>query len=426
MNFLEKILLPFCAILIFPGLLIGQTEERQDSERQVQVLPVFFVPKGQAKPTAKETALLQRHLKWSQRRYREMLNGESTFEIAGKRPEIYMARRPLEFYRQQPQEAAPDMADELLRWKKTDRFACNYIFLAVVMNSKDRFPKGGGRPFNGGVNTGGGIVKMSSRNLDESPNFQSTLQHELGHSFGLVHVDAYGYDMKRNKSIMAYNKQHHTKKFKPAKQPGELIPEDYRLLALNSLVLKDLEFNESKHLPSGYKLQDKIATLSPMEIPNHPDGIKVTTEDGETNRSSVQNVVHARIRTSIDRGEIEYDRKTMWHSEKLKTGWATITLEFPEKVTLDKVAVYSQHSGKAHAAVAAKLLTVDAKGKSELRSEIQMPEQDAVMELKPETSKVWQLQLKAGKSGRVVIRGLRFFHKGVELFPPRIPIEAEK
>ena len=63
MNLLEKILLPFCAILIFPGLLIGQTEERQDSERQVQVLPVFFVPKGQAKPTSKEIALLQRHLK---------------------------------------------------------------------------------------------------------------------------------------------------------------------------------------------------------------------------------------------------------------------------------------------------------------------------------------------------------------------------
>lgn len=396
----------------------------QDSERQVKVLPVFFVPKGQPKPTRAEAVGLQRHLNWTQRRYREMLNGHSTFEIEGDRPEVYMAQKRLDFYRKQPEGGAPAMVDELLRWKKTDRFSCNRIFLAVMMNPKDKFPKAGGRPFNGGFNTGGGIIKMPSYGLNNTPNFQSTMQHELGHAFGLVHVNVYGYDMKKNNSIMAYNKKHHTYGFNPSTQRGELIPEDYRGLAFNSLVFKSLEFNESEDVPGGYKLAP-LRSLKPMTIPNHPMVI-VTTNDGETNGSSVQNLIHARIPVSIDRGEVEFDKKQMWHSDKLKTGWATVTLEFPAKATVDRAMVYSQHSGRAHRAVAAQLLTVDSRGKTKLRSRIEMTAQDGELKFDPVSSKVWQLKFKSGKSGKVVIRGVRFYNQDLELFPPLFPVDAEK
>jgi len=43
--------------------------------------------------------------------------------------------------------------------------------------------------FNGGCNTAGGMEVMSSNTLDRAPNFQSTLQHEIGHALGLPHVD---------------------------------------------------------------------------------------------------------------------------------------------------------------------------------------------------------------------------------------------
>jgi hypothetical protein len=405
--------------LRFPNHSVGQ-----DVDRQVKVLPVFFVPKGEAKPTRAEAVGLQRHLSWSQRRFREMLDGKSTFEIEGDRPEVYMAEKGLAFYRRQPEGGAPAMVDELLRWKNTDRFSCNRIFLAVMMNPKDKFPKAGGRPFNGGFNTGGGIVKLPSYGLNNSPNFQSTMQHELGHSFGLVHVVAYGYDMKRNNSIMAYNKKHHTNGFNPATQRGELIPEDYRGLGLNSRVFKNLKFRESKHVPDDYKLAP-LRNLKPMTIPNHAK-VKVTTKDGETYGSKVQYLIHTRIPKSIDRGKPEFDKKNMWHSGKLKSGWATVTLKFPHKATVDRVLVYSQHSGKAHRAVAVEALTVDSKGKTESRSKIQMHGQDAELQFSPVSSTVWQMRFKAGKSGKVVIRGVRFFGNGVELFPPLIPVKAEE
>ena len=95
-----------------------------------------------------------------------------------------------------------------------------------MMNPKDDIPTPGGRPLNGGFNTGGGIIILSSFTLDRSPYIQSTLQHELGHAFGLPHVDVYGYDMKTNASIMSYDPRHHTKGFTESRKPGKLIPED--------------------------------------------------------------------------------------------------------------------------------------------------------------------------------------------------------
>ena len=293
------------------------------------------------------------------------------------------------------------------------------------MNQKDAFPKGGGRPFNGGFNTGGGIVKLSSHALTKSPNFQSTLQHELGHSFGLLHVDAYGYDMKRNNSIMAYNKLHHTKKFKPSKHSGQLIPEDIRGLALNSHVFKNLEFTKTKHIPNGYQLAT-LKNLKPMEIPNHPNEIKLTTTAGETNGSSVQNIVQNRIRPSIECGKITYDKKSMWHSGTLKTGWAEVTIAFDAPVSLDRVAIYSQHSGRKHAVVAAKLFTLDSARTATRCAQITMSGQDGELNFDLTRSKVWRLELKAGKSKKVVIRGIRFFSNDCELYPPLIPLAAEQ
>ena len=133
-----------------------------------------------------------RHLHWAQTRYREMLRGECTFEIACQEPAVFAAPHELAWYRSKPQGAAPDYAAELLQHFKEDRATCRSIYLIIVMNPHDNFPNGGARPINGGFGTSGGVVTLSSYALDEKGNFQSTLQHELGHSFGLPHVDTYG------------------------------------------------------------------------------------------------------------------------------------------------------------------------------------------------------------------------------------------
>jgi hypothetical protein len=153
---------------------------------------------------------------------------------------------------------------ELFEYFKTNRFDAPFVFLILVLNPRDKFPNGGGRPINGGNNNGGGVIIVSSYAMDDMPNFQSTLQHELGHSFGLVHVDMYGYNMTSSSSIMSYNKAHHTNRFQVSSTPGIFIPEDLRGLALNKKA-----FPHFSYTPEG-KISPKTPALPPMNIPGQP------------------------------------------------------------------------------------------------------------------------------------------------------------
>ncbi len=231
----------------------------------VRVLPVFFVPVDEVMPTNSQITALMRHLTWTQQRYREMLGGRATFEIAGTQPIVYRAREASAFYRAQPEGAAPNYVEELLAYTKHDRYSCPFVFLVLYVSPSQDFPTGGGRPLNGGYNTGGGVVILSSYALDRAENFQSTLEHEIGHSFGLPHVDVYGYSMDNCKSIMSYNRRHWTKGFRPSATPGVLIPEDLRGLALNQRVFPGLQFSRAD-LPAGYRMAG-LVNLGPMSIP---------------------------------------------------------------------------------------------------------------------------------------------------------------
>ena len=276
------------AVVLIAGAVSGQEAV---PPREVKVLPVFFVPKGEPPPTKDQTRRLLRHLDWSQTRYRELLRNQATFAVAEQGPILHRSGRPLAFYREQPEGSAPQVVSELLADLKFSRYNCSYVLLVVMMNPTDDFPVAGGRPLNGGYNTGGGIVVLSSFALDRSPNFQSTLQHELGHSFGLPHVDVYGYDMKSNDSAMSYNPKHHTNGFEPSGTPGKLIPEDLRGLALNQRAFPTLRFDPEKDVPRGYTISAPVMILGPQKIPEQPDGVQITTGSGEEYGSKVANVV---------------------------------------------------------------------------------------------------------------------------------------
>ncbi len=152
-------------------------EQQAVPPRAISVLPVFFVPTAQPSPSQGQSKRLMRHLKWSQTRYGELLGHQTTFAIAEQKPRVYRSHRPLQFYRAQPEESAPQIVSELLADLHYNRLNCPFVLLVVMMNPKDDFPQGGGRPLNGGFNTGGGLTILSSFALDRSPYFQSTLQH---------------------------------------------------------------------------------------------------------------------------------------------------------------------------------------------------------------------------------------------------------
>jgi hypothetical protein len=290
-----------------------------------------------------------------------------------------------------------------------------------MMNPKDDFPNGGGRPLNGGYNTGGGIVVLSSSALDRSPNLQSTLQHEIGHAFGLPHVDVYGYDMKSSDSIMSYNPRHHTNGFLSSPTPGKLIPEDLRGLAFNQRAFPKLRFDPEKDVPQGYAFDERIVPLGKMKIPGQPGGAKVTTESGEMHGSKVANIVQGRILPSKKTGKVTFDASTMWHSAKAPTGWVSVQVAFPYEVELTRVAVHSQHSGEHHAAHAVRAALRDSAQEFRVVAEANLKSADDMVTLPKTKGRVWRFEFRAGESGVVTLRGLRFFSGDDEVFPPLVP-----
>jgi hypothetical protein len=261
---------PFSYAWLWLGVLLCAPCLAQGGEypypERVRVLPVFFVPADQTTPSAREQAGLQRHMLWAQRRYRELLGGRDTFELARDRPDVFRASFDLNVYLGLKDDAAQYMS-ELLAHYGFNRFTCPFVFVVVLANPCEDVPAGGGRPCNGDYNRGSGVVVLSSYGLNYETSFQSTLRHELGHSFGLPHVDVYGYSMTSSRSIMSYNRLHHTRGFRPSKTPGKLIPEDLRGLARNDRVFSTLTFSPARDSPWWYRLKRSVS-LGPMVIPD--------------------------------------------------------------------------------------------------------------------------------------------------------------
>ena len=221
----------------------------------VEVLPVFFVPADQKEPTEAEKGLLQRYLMIAQQRYKEMLKGRDTFNIAPGGLLIYRSPNDLLYFRRSNDKGGAMFATELMARLNKGRYDLPYVLVIVVMNPCDDFPVGGGIPINGGLTRGGGVVGLASSLLvDPNGGFMNTLQHELGHSFGLVHADVYGYNMGTSDSVMSYNQIHVWKGLTPPRTQAILIPEDIRALSVNKLVFPKLFFDEVRDVPPGYRM----------------------------------------------------------------------------------------------------------------------------------------------------------------------------
>ena len=196
------------------------TRKHYFPSEHISVMPVVFAPKGEKTPDRELDAVVLRHLKWTQRRYGELLG--TTFEIENEVRRVRGAKT-LEEYRKRDGDAVMDFAAELLKEFAYSRFNCPHIFLIVVVNPKDDWPLGVGCVFNGGYNTGGGATMMSTDAFVKKPNAQSTLEHELGHTFGLPHVSSYEIEMNgNNPSMMSYNPAHWSRGFEPSLQPARL------------------------------------------------------------------------------------------------------------------------------------------------------------------------------------------------------------
>ena len=230
---------------------------------RVVVRPVLYLAADAPIPTEVQRQRLVRYLKIAQSRYFELLEGMDTFELE-LTCQVFRSSADAKSLKLKPNGAAEFVVNELLRHDHKTRWSCPYVYVAVFVGTGS-FPGGGGRPINGGHNKGGGIIILSAKDLDDSPNFESTLQHELGHAFGLPHVDVYGYDMLANPSLMSYNPSHHTDFFQVSSTPGRLIPEDLRGLNENKAAFPRFQFDASRILTGGYVLKPDVQ-LGPMDL----------------------------------------------------------------------------------------------------------------------------------------------------------------
>jgi hypothetical protein len=137
------------------------------------------------------------------------------------------------------QKLAPDfehaMLTEILELRGSNRYIEPSVFVFILVNPNMQLYRphwgGGGRSFNGGVNGGGGIVVLEYRRLRYG--FYSTLVHELGHAFGLTHVNCSGQSMSESESIMSYNPRHRSRGSGVAINPGSLTDTERAKLLLS-------------------------------------------------------------------------------------------------------------------------------------------------------------------------------------------------
>ena len=384
---------------------------------QISVMPVVFTPKGEKTPDRELDAVVLRRLKWTQRRYGELLG--TTFEIENNVRRVRGAKT-LEEYRKRDEDAVMDFAAELLKEFGYSRFNCPHIFLIVVVNPKDDWPLGVGCVFNGGYNTGGGATMMSTDAFVKKPNAQSTLEHELGHTFGLPHVSSYGIEMNgNNPSMMSYNPAHWSRGLEPSLQPSTFIPEDIRGLALNDRAVPNLEFSTTKDVPGDYKMFWTPMPFGAIKLEDQPDyAIGVKSNAGAAFNSKLESCVVGHLRSSPG-PKLYYDAGSMWHSEPVE-GNMTLDLTFPFSVELTRIRLYSGHSGQYHPVKAFSVSAYTTDGDEKLLANHEMKSFDGEVTFTTTESQQWHLEMTPSESRTIVLRGLRFYSGTTEIFPPQL------
>lgn len=370
--------------------------------------PLFFVPEGASTPGATDATTFRTHLEIAQARYEELLG--ATFALESD-PETVPGALTLAEYAVLPESGVPAITAELLERDGVSRWSNPSIYAVVLM---DPAYYAGGRTVNGGFQGGGGVTVLS-HGAFVAANFQSTLQHELGHTFGLPHVDVYGDSMSDSVSMMSYDEDHWTSGFDPSPTPGAFLREDRRGLSWNERALPGVAFaGRDEPLLAGLR---PPVCLGPMDLPGLPsNGIGVTTPSGELFGSAVANVVQG---TRIHPDEGPFDASAMWQSDTAADGWVSVDLVFPTEVTLDRITVHTQHSGLYNAADAATVERAKGGDHAEVGSWDSLTP-DAILRFAPHTSDTWRVRLHAAET-QVTVRGLRFFDEGREIFPFCVP-----
>ena len=243
------------------------TSRRLDGPR-ISVKPIFYVFKDQwhsGLPSEEDLRLIRHYLEHARDHFKQLLGPDvEAFDIAeasihrgqydessikkiaeqslhtpSDQSKEHIQGQTQDQTRNPAQKLAPDfehaMLKEILELRGSNRYIEPSVFVFILVNPNMQLYRphwgGGGRSFNGGVNGGGGIVVLEYRRLRYG--FYSTLVHELGHAFGLTHVNCSGQSMSESESIMSYNPRHRSRGSGVAINPGSLTDTERAKLLLS-------------------------------------------------------------------------------------------------------------------------------------------------------------------------------------------------
>ena len=247
---------------------LGKLTSRRLDGPRISVKPIFYVFKDQwhsGLPSEEDLRLIRHYLEHARDHFKQLLGPDvEAFDIAeasihrGQYDESSIKKiaeqtqhtpsdqakghiqgQTQDQTRNPAQKLAPDfehaMLKEILELRGSNRYIEPSVFVFILVNPNMQLYRphwgGGGRSFNGGVNGGGGIVVLEYRRLRYG--FYSTLVHELGHAFGLTHVNCSGQSMSESESIMSYNPRHRSRGSGVAINPGSLTDTERAKLLLS-------------------------------------------------------------------------------------------------------------------------------------------------------------------------------------------------
>jgi hypothetical protein len=150
----------------------------------------------------------------------------------------------------------------------------------------------------------------------------------------------------------------------------------------------------------------------PIEMIHYPE---VTTQFGETHDSKVNHVIGPVI--APDDAATKYQPETMWHSGHTNSlGWVSLEVIFPYPVTLDRVQVHTQHSGKFHAA---DLVQIEQwNGNQFVFVKRRRVKTDDTVPFSSTKAQRWKIAFHS-TDNFVVVRGLRFHSPSPDVYPDR-------
>jgi hypothetical protein len=435
---------------------------------RIKVKPVVFYAKGVARVPSWHSLWWQFHLA-AREKYRLLLKSRDTFELddlivldgaftpTQYKNMCFFNTEGLKTLDQLPEDQKDQCSNgvetilaEILHSDfdavRYDRYTLPYCLSVLLVDPAKAWGAGGGRTLNGVANLGGGILVIPTWHFFptiEPPSkgkLMSTLIHELGHTFGLLHTANHAnpnnlttrstlfkcyYDLGTSHSIMSYNEANWTNSTDPEQIPGCLLGDDMEVLAQNKLVFPNLFFDKEKDFDcppatSSCPPHDKI-TRPVYQGPMHQ--FWCTSSFG----SHQGNIAHLNDQPGrwilSNHPEIGFVPDRMWLSGQAnEAGWVSFDVTFPLPVTLNRIALYTQHSGQHDKASMIHIEREQTDGTFTVVKLMTGLDPDADITFGPFQAQRWRIALKAGPSGRVAVRGIRLFHDDVELSPPLGPL----